>query len=119
VALATPADRGVAILSVGLSIGWAAVRLVLLTLSLPSGGARSVVRAWGLGTAAWLLAVTPVLQVGAWLLSAVVTQVALERETYRRAEAVRAVVLAWGVQALLTIGYFVVRSGLVIVQMSR
>lgn len=107
VALSEPGPELVAAAVASLSaLGWAAARLGMLVAVLGTSRARSraAVGAWAAGTWVWVVSVNPVLAFVAWAASAALSWVVLRRdETLPAPRARRAVLVAWGVQAAVSI----------------
>ena len=95
------------------SVLWAGVRWLLMRLT-GRGAARDSAKLRGatsLGLLAYVAAVTPELSVAAWVVSAVVTWLALVRLGDARRQAARTVGIAWGAQALVVAASWIARSG--------
>jgi hypothetical protein len=95
------------------SVLWALVRWLLMRL-LGRGRARdsaALLGASSLGLVAYVAAVTPELRAAAWVVSAVITWMALVRLGDARREAARTVGIAWGAQALVVAATWLARSG--------
>lgn len=95
---------------------WGALRLALMHVGATGtlSSDRPAIRgAWGLGSTVWLLGITPELRVLSWALSGAVTWVALERLGASRRQAGRCVGVAWGVQALVTVGSWLARNAII------
>lgn len=114
VALAQPGlPRSLAIWAGVQSLLWAAVRWLLMRFT-ARGAARDsavLLGASSLGLLAYAFAVNPELRVAAWVLSATLTWFALVRLGDREREAARTVGIAWGAQALVVIGSWIARNG--------
>lgn len=98
---AASGGQGSAWFALASTLAWAFGRLLLLELALPHRlSRRRVLRPWAWGLIPYAIALTPVLTLVAWLLSAGLTGWLFTREGLHRNEAVRGVGTAWGAQAL-------------------
>lgn len=123
VALSTPgASRTAAITAAVMSSVWGAARLLLMRLAARGSSAPDVPalqRAWALGSLVWVIGVTPELRVLAWGLSGALTWVALDRSGASRPHTWRCVGIAWGGQAAVVAGSWLLRNALMAVLLGR
>jgi len=103
-----PPGTGVDAIGAGLStIAWALARLLLLTLVEPDVSATG--RAWRLSLLPWAIGATPGLRAAAWVASGIVAALTLRASGLPIRRWLRATVVAWGVQAALSLAVVVVR----------
>ena len=103
-------------LAIGWTAAWALVRLLLLRLAgrgHPFTDTRRLEAAWGASLLPYLTAVAPPLEIAALGVSAYLAHRGLIALGASREESTRAVAVAFGGQALVEIGAWVVRGGLV------
>lgn len=119
IAVSAPGQsRTIAVSAAVMMTVWAAVRWALLDVAarFQEVSGRSEVRsAWALGSLVWMLGVTPELRALAWLISAVVTWVVLERLGAPRRQALVCVGIAWGAQAFVVVGSWLAKNALIAV----
>jgi hypothetical protein len=123
IALASPlTPRAVAISAAGMSLVWGGMRWALLQVTARGALARdphAIRGAWAAGSAVWLLGVTPELRVLAWVVSAAVTWVVLERLGGSRRQVAVGVGIAWGAQAFVVIGSWLAKNAIVAILAAR
>lgn len=112
VAVAAPGSERSAWIALLFTVVWAGGRLLVLDLvahgriDLPS-----LLRAWAWGLVPYAFAVTPALTLVAWLVSALVTWRVLTLSGLTPGEARKAVLIAWGIQALFGVLTWIVVNG--------
>lgn len=108
--------RSVAISAAVMSLIWGGLRWALLRFG-TSGDLKhdphAVRGAWALGSMVWVVGVTPELRGAAWVISAAVTWVVLQRLGATKRQAGFAVGIAWGAQAVVTIGSWLAKNAVV------
>lgn len=123
VALASPGTaRESAVLGGVTAVIWALLRLLIMQLSARGALARDTAAirgAWGLGSVVWLLGITPELRMLAWAVSGLLTGFALRRLGADGRQVRVCVGIAWGAQALVTVGIWLARNAIVAVLLSR
>jgi len=105
-----------------MSLVWGAARLLLMRLAARGGSAPdapTLQRAWAVGSLVWVIGVTPELRVLAWGLSGALTWVALDRAGTSRTHTWRCVGIAWGGQAAVVAGSWLLRNALMAVLIGR
>jgi len=106
-------DRIAAATAAVAAVGWAIGRLGIMLIVLGTGKVVSARTrgAWVAGTTVWVVAVVPLAAFIAWVASAGITLFALVRSGEGSTRARRAVLVAWGIQAAVTIaGWFAVNA---------
>jgi len=103
----TAATAGVA------TLGWALARLGLMVLVVGTseGAIRRARGAWATGAAVWMIALSPLAAIAAWAASGVISFLTLKALGERAARARRAVLVAWGLQAAVSIASWLVVNG--------
>lgn len=108
--------RSVAITAAVMSLIWGGLRWALLRFGASGDLKRdpqAIRGAWALGSILWIVGVTPELRGVAWAASALVTWVVLQRLGATKRSAGLSVGIAWGAQALVTIGSWLARNAVV------
>jgi hypothetical protein len=122
IALAVPGlPRSLAVWAGVQSLVWAVARWLLMRYA-GRGMARNstaLLGASSLGLVVYALAVTPELRALAWVVSAVITRLALVGLGDSRREAARTVGIAWGAQAVVVAASWVARSAVIALLASR
>lgn len=123
VAIASPGfDRRSAAFAGASSFLWVAIRWLALRTSAPRLVAENPVAlrtAFSLGLLTYAFAATPELRFAAWVAAGAVTGVTLVRLGGARRDVVRAIGMAWGLQALVVTGGWLARNAFVAIVAAR
>lgn len=122
VAVAMPAgsiERLQAASASSVSALWAVGRWIILRRSLPANATTDADTASGWGLLPWVVAWSPELRLGAWVVSAVLTWLLLERRDVTRREALSAVGRAWGAHAAFVVVWVLAQNVFVILLAMR
>lgn len=98
---------------------WAVGRWIILRRSLPTNKTTDADTASGWGLLPWVVAWSPELRLGAWVVSAVLTWLLLERRDVTRRETLLAVGRAWGAHAAFVVVWVLAQNAYVILLAMR
>lgn len=98
---------------------WAIGRWIILRRSLPAEKTAAADASSGWGMVPWAVAWSPELRFGAWVVSAILTWLLLERRDITRREALVAIGRAWGAHAAFTVVWILMQNAVVILLAMR